>query len=231
MAKDPAVLFYTSDFLTGTSFFTDEQRGQYITLLCQQHQLGTIPEEHMLNICKSYDSPIFLKFEKDSKGDYYNKRMRAESERRKQYCESRRSIRFGKKKNKTYVTTYEKHMSPHMETETITDTDNITDTKQNRIESFNNLWSKYPKRIGKNKAFKYYEKSVKTENDKEDIEKALNNYIDHIGKDKTESQYIQHGSTWFNNWSDWTEWTESTTKKIVGLNDPSKISQYDVEED
>lgn len=36
MAKALTVLFYTSDFLSGTSFFTMEERGQYITLLCEQ---------------------------------------------------------------------------------------------------------------------------------------------------------------------------------------------------
>jgi len=31
--KDPAVLFYTQDFLTGTFTMTDEQVGKYIRLL------------------------------------------------------------------------------------------------------------------------------------------------------------------------------------------------------
>ena len=42
MAKDPAVLFYTSDFLTGTILMNYEQKGKYITLLCIQHQHGII---------------------------------------------------------------------------------------------------------------------------------------------------------------------------------------------
>ena len=32
MSKDPAVLFYTSDFLTGTMTMNDSQVGQYIRL-------------------------------------------------------------------------------------------------------------------------------------------------------------------------------------------------------
>jgi len=31
MAKDPAVLLYTQDFLVGTITMTNEQRGKYIT--------------------------------------------------------------------------------------------------------------------------------------------------------------------------------------------------------
>ena len=38
--KDPAFVFYTGDFLTGVIDMTMEERGQYITLLCLQHQKG-----------------------------------------------------------------------------------------------------------------------------------------------------------------------------------------------
>lgn len=93
MSKDPAVLFYTSDFLSGTAFFTYEQRGQYITLLCEQHQLGHIPDQHMLDVCQSYDSPVFKKFIKDENGNWYNKRMDEEFQKRRNYCESRRKSR------------------------------------------------------------------------------------------------------------------------------------------
>jgi len=88
MAKDPAVLFYTSDFLSGTSFFTMEERGKYITLLCQQHQLGSIPANHMISVCGSLDSNVVKKFSKDKDG-YYNERMREEAIRRSSYCISR----------------------------------------------------------------------------------------------------------------------------------------------
>ncbi len=110
MAKDPAVLFYTSDFLSGTSFFTDEQRGQYILLLCQQHQLGVIPKNHMINICKSSDSLVISKFMVDEHGNYYNKRMREEGEKRAKYCESRGSNKKGHFKNKIISKSYENHM-------------------------------------------------------------------------------------------------------------------------
>jgi uncharacterized protein YdaU (DUF1376 family) len=101
--KDPAVLFYTSDFITGTLTMTDEQRGKYIMLLCIQHQQGYLTKEDMLNICKTYDEKVFKKFD-EIDGLFYNIRMKNESERRKRYCESRSSNR------KSYV--------KHMETET-----------------------------------------------------------------------------------------------------------------
>ena len=91
MMKDPAFLFYSNDFLSGTMLMTNEQIGQYIKLLCLQHQKGHLKEKDMLNICKTYDEDIFSKFEKDEKGNYYNQKL--EDEIRKKYSESRRNNR------------------------------------------------------------------------------------------------------------------------------------------
>lgn len=93
MAKDPAVLFYTSDFISGTITMSNEQRGKYILLLCVQHQKGYLTEKDMLNISGVYDADIWEKFVKE--GDvYYNVRMREESEKRAKYTESRRGNRL-----------------------------------------------------------------------------------------------------------------------------------------
>ena len=45
--KDPAFLFYSSDFLSGTMLMSDEEVGQYIRLLCLQHQKGHLKEKDM----------------------------------------------------------------------------------------------------------------------------------------------------------------------------------------
>ena len=45
--KDPAFLFYSSDFLTGTMFMSDSQLGKYIKILCTQHQKGHLSEKDM----------------------------------------------------------------------------------------------------------------------------------------------------------------------------------------
>lgn len=44
MGKDPAVLFYTKDWLEGTVDMFPEEKGVYIDLLCYQHQKGFLPE-------------------------------------------------------------------------------------------------------------------------------------------------------------------------------------------
>ena len=106
--KDPAVLFYTSDFITGTLTMTDAQRGKYIMLLCLQHQQGYLTEDDMLNICKTYDEKIYGKFEQGAFGHYYNKRMMIETEKRQKYSESRRKNRVKKEDN--ICETYDQHM-------------------------------------------------------------------------------------------------------------------------
>jgi hypothetical protein len=116
MSKDPAILFYTSDFLTGTFTMTDDQVGKYIRLLCLQHQKGSLTEKDMLNICKSYDEDIFSKFIKNGSG-YYNERMKNEADRRKKYSESRSANRSQKEKETPKENNISKSYVQHMETE------------------------------------------------------------------------------------------------------------------
>jgi hypothetical protein len=145
MAKDPAVLFYTSDFLSGTYTLTNEQVGKYIRLLCLQHQKGKLSEKDMYCICGSYDSEIFCKFIKENEF-YYNIKMYEETTRRKNYTDSRRNNRKSIKNTKdeesydaSYDDTYVKHMET--ETETITNNDlfinSIQDYKEILGDSYN----------------------------------------------------------------------------------------------
>jgi len=113
MAKDPAVLFYTQDFLVGTMTMSYEQKGKYITLLCLQHEKGKLRLKDFY-ILANDDDEVAEKFIKDTDGFYYNQKLRYEAERRKNYSESR-------KRN-----LMKKHMTPHLETVTVTGT--VTDT-------------------------------------------------------------------------------------------------------
>ena len=115
--KDPAFLFYSSDFLSGTMLMSDEDVGKYIRLLCLQHQKGHLKEKEMLNICKEFNEDIFSKFKKDEEGKYFNERLEEESNKRKAYSESRRNNRKKKEEKETYekdmkniCNSYEKHM-------------------------------------------------------------------------------------------------------------------------
>jgi len=123
MSKDPAVLFYTSDFLSGTFTMTNEQVGKYIRLLCLQHQKGKLSEKDMLSICSAYDVDIWDKF-KIEDGAFINERMYNEAIRRQKFSESRRNNAKSPKNDST-----SKAYALHMETETETITENKTINK------------------------------------------------------------------------------------------------------
>lgn len=128
MSKDPAVLFYTSDFLTGTTLMSNEQVGKYIRLLCLQHQRGILTEKDMLKICQTYDEDIYEKFVKTDEG-YFNERMREEFEKRKNYSASRSNNRKGKKDMNDISKSYVKHMENENENES----DNLKENKKDRF--------------------------------------------------------------------------------------------------
>lgn len=119
MPKDPAVLLYTSDFLSGTFTMSNEQVGKYIRLLCLQHQKGHLTEKDMLNICQSYDEEIYSKFDSQD-GLYWNQRMFDEAEKRKNYTKSRSNNR-----KKNICQSYDNHMENENENEIIIEDDNI----------------------------------------------------------------------------------------------------------
>ena len=63
--KDPAFLFYSNDFLSGTMLMSNEEVGIYIKLLCLQHQQEHLEEKDMLSIGAT--KKVFSKFIKDDK--------------------------------------------------------------------------------------------------------------------------------------------------------------------
>lgn len=116
MAKDPAFLFYSQDFSTGTQFFTDEQTGKYIRLLCAQHQHGHLSAEQVKYICRSVDDVVMKKFITDENGFFYNERLEIEVKKRKSFCDSRKE-NISKRYNPTSVDTYVATSVVHMENE------------------------------------------------------------------------------------------------------------------
>lgn len=128
MSKDPAFLFYSNDFLSGTFTMSNEQVGKYIRLLCLQHQKGIISDKDMLNVCGTYDEDIYSKFIKTDIG-YYNERLKMESEKRSAYSESRRKNRLKRDISLSY--------EPRMENEDEDIDVNENDTE--RVKCFKNV--------------------------------------------------------------------------------------------
>lgn len=234
--KDPAFLFYSSDFLSGTMLMTDEEIGQYIKLLCLQHQKGHLKEKDILNVCKRQNEEIFSKFTKDDKGNYYNKRLEDEIIRRNKYSESRRNNRKKKGLEKQKKETYEEDMKnicnsyeEHMETETenITENINIIKNKDNRgmgeegkikvLEiwetQFNDFYSAYPRKVKKQDVKKWFEKNKPSSELFSSMMSSLEQFRGSKEWLSNNGQYIPYPSTWLNQkrWEDEDISTENTS--------------------
>lgn len=131
MAKDPAVLFYTSDFLVGTITMTMEQRGKYITLLCLQHQKQKLTLKDLQMYLTDEDIEVAEKFPLQSDGFYYNLRMYEEALKRKNYTESRRNNR--KKKDDVDVQLLKQSYVNRMENENVNEDVNVNDNINNNV--------------------------------------------------------------------------------------------------
>lgn len=224
--KDPAFLFYSSDFLSGTMLMTDEEIGQYIKLICLQHQKGHLKEKDMLNICKTHNEEIFSKFKIDEEGNYYNERLEIEVNKRKAYSESRRNNR----KKKEEKETYEKDMKnicnsyeEHMENENININKNIDLIKnkdrdkgvigeeEEEIEvlevwetQFNEFYSLYPKKVKKQDVKKWFQKNKPSNELFSSMMNSLEQFRASKDWQKDGGQFIPYPSTWLNQkrWED-----------------------------
>jgi uncharacterized protein YdaU (DUF1376 family) len=117
MAKDPAILFYTGDFLVGTMRMSYEQTGKYIKLLCMQHQSGGfLTQEDIDFVLSDKDKNVLSKF-LNTKDGFYNERLKEEIDKRKAYSESRRKNRNSKKKDKKDMSNICQTYVEHMENE------------------------------------------------------------------------------------------------------------------
>lgn len=199
MSKDPAVLLYTSDFLTGITLLNMEERGQYITLLCQQHQLGHLPENHMISICKTNDSPVMKKYIKDKDGNYYNKRMETEIINREEYCKSRshKGLSGRKKKNHTKIVreSYE----------------NRTENENDNKDVFNSFRTKYKgTKRGNNTEFADFKKHKDWKMVLPLLEDAFNKQVEYRKYLKSKRKFCpewKNLKTWLHNRC----WEEETT--------------------
>lgn len=162
--KDPAFLFYSSDFLTGTMFMSDSQLGKYIKILCTQHQKGHLSEKDMLKICKRYDKDIFEKFVKDNNGKYYNIRLESEIAKRKEYSKSRSDNRKNKLTYENICFSYVKHMENENENININNINILEYINNNKLNNIINLLIEYFN----------YRKSIRLPNTKEIISDLLN---------------------------------------------------------
>lgn len=86
---------------------------------------------------------------------------------------------------------------------------------------FETLWKMYPRKLGKPKALKAYEKARKNGVTFEQVKQGIENYCYSIKASNTKTEFIKHGSTWFGNecWNDEYDLTASNDgNKMYGVN-------------
>ena len=138
MAKDPAFLFYVTDFNDGTQDFTNEEVGAYLRILLFQFSQGHLPMERIKRKLGSEFEKIWpmisSKFKQDAEGNFFNERLEFEQNKRKSFSESRRnniSKRYEKQVN-NISNTHEPTYVEHMENENENRNDIVIEVKKKR---------------------------------------------------------------------------------------------------
>lgn len=102
----------------------------------------------------------------------------------------------------------------------------LTNKNNNDQTLFDRFWKSYPRKVSKPQAIKAFQTAIK----KTDIETlifGLEAYKDHILKNKTDTQFIKHPSTWLNaeGWNDYkpAPSQESTQLKLLKMHSRTEM--------
>lgn len=201
--KDPAFLFYPSDFLTGTMAMPFEERGRYITLLCFQHQSGRMSEETIRFLVGSFSDMLRLKFSVDENGLFYNERLEEEINKRSNFLESRRNNgRLGGRPKNEEKPLGKPNGKPKkkLHEDIIKDEDDVV-IFNNTMVVFENFRKEY---MGKKNGFEVEYKNFIKKNNPDEVEKllpALMDEIDHRERLLSAGLFVaewKNLSTWIN---------------------------------
>lgn len=229
----PAFLFFPNDWLSSPDLNSCslEAQGLWIKILCIMYQS---PERGVLLLSsgKQIDNKMLAKIcgvdeqninkllieledtgvlsRLDNQG-IYNRRMYREGQISKTRSEAGSWEREKQTGNKE-ATKVEQNAEDEDENEVLEDVneDKKEDCKGERKDWFADIWERYPEKDGKKMAEKHFLASVHTQQDWEDINTALKNYLK---SDKVAKGFIKNGSTWFNNWRDWITFTGIANKQ------------------
>ena len=207
--KDPAVLFYTSDFLTGCVSLTMEERGQYVTMLCLQHQQGHLSEKTIRLSLGSVSVDVMKKFLVDENGLYYNERMDIEIEKRSLFTSSRASN--GKKGGRPKKASDKPSgLASDKPSENLVENEN-----ENIIEIYktypSNCLVKKTRSLGKCEKNKEQIKKLLQTKSKDEIINIIETYKKNCVLSET---YMKNFGTFLNNMPDYSEEEQSKPKKV-----------------
>ena len=190
--------------------FTNEQLGELFRSLLHYSAYGTdsdsnsFPIKLMYRILKKGIDQNFEKYEEVSnkRRDAINKRWNKEKqEKTEKDTNEYNSIQMNTNEYKPIQNdTNDTNTKTITNTNTKTNTNNSSSAKlSERVleDEFQEIWNIYPRKEGRKNALKAYIKARKNGTSKEIILNGLNAYIGKIKAEKTDLQYIKHGSSWF----------------------------------
>lgn len=109
-------------------------------------------------------------------------------------------------------------------------TNTIKEEKKIDDDLFEELWSLYPRKQGKTSARKAYLKAIKNGVSNSEIQEGLENYLMYIKVNQVQTEYIKHGSTWFNQncWQDSYSLNSTSNNKTIrnGGSEGEEYEQY-----
>jgi hypothetical protein len=178
-----------------------EERGQFITLLCLQHQKGTLTDKTIRLSLGSVSVDVLSKFSKDKDGNFFNERLSEEIEKRIQFTESRRNngSKGGRPKNNTKPLGLAKHNLMEDVNENENEDININKSKC----TFEEVYEYMAIRIGK-------------ENAKLEAEKFVNYYTSNgwkVGKNPMKS-WTHAVNNWLTNAKQYAKGTTNNKPKL-----------------
>lgn len=202
--KDPAVLFYTSDFLSAVSLMDMRERGQYITLLCLQRERGHLTMQEIRRAVKKPTDEVMAKFQQDETGRYFNARMDAEIEKRNAHCR-KQAENIAKRWNKENAAsgipdgnTSGNTMVSTMVLPLGNGNGNrkekvVISEKKRKNDSFTVFWDAYPRKVGKEAAKKAFAK----------VSVDLDTLLAALERQKNSAQWVEDGGRFIPNPSTW----------------------------
>ena len=142
---------YSSDFLTGVTDLTMEERGQFITLLCLQHQKGHLSKKLMQLQCHGIPTAdVLAKFRIDENGLYYNERVEQEREKRAAHSIKQRqnALKRWNKDKSSIKQTQSNGNAMAMPLENENENENENDIVIEIYPAFSDFWNLYDKKVG-----------------------------------------------------------------------------------
>lgn len=123
-----------------------------------------------------------------------------------EYCQSANRSDGKTVKQKTRLTVNQPLLNKNItkEKNKLNKEDTNNNNQTSLIDRFSELWKLYPKKQGKQVAFRAYKRAVKKGTTDDEIKQGIVNYEKYIKVKRIDNQFIKQGSTWFNQgcWED-----------------------------